>query len=154
MMKIFLRIGSVFLLCLLCLAYCFLKKAPTDTCRIITNDETLFLNLEVADTIQKRTLGLMFRKSLPTNNGMIFLFDTPQKGSMWMKNTYIPLDMLFFNEKFEIVHIHENAVPHDETIITTPMPVSGVIEVNAGYAQQNKIQSGNKIICPIQKDEQ
>ncbi len=152
-MKTLRRIGYLILICMLCLTYCFLKSAPIQSYRIITSNQTLSLNLEVADTVQKRTLGLMFRKSLAANDGMIFLFDTLRKGSMWMKNTYIPLDMLFFNEKFEIVHIHENAVPHDETIITTPMPVWGVIEVNAGYAKKNNIQPGDKIICPPKKDD-
>ena len=152
MMKIFSRLCIVVIGCLLIFAYFFLKESPVNTCQIVTKEASFPLQLEIADTLQKRTLGLMFRKTLPANNGMLFLFDTLQKGSMWMKNTYIPLDMMFFNKQFEIVHIHENAVPQDETIITTPMPVWGVIEVNAGYVRQNNIQSGDKIICPPQKD--
>ena len=151
-MKKFLRIGLVFIGCFVILIYLLFKGAPVNTCQIVTKEAALPLQLEVADTMQKRALGLMFRKTLPADNGMIFLFDTLRKGSMWMKNTYIPLDMLFFNKQFEIVHIHENAVPQDETIITTPMPVWGVIEVNAGYARKNNIQSGDKISCPPQKD--
>ncbi len=152
MMKKFLCLIIIPVSFLLISAYFFLKESPVNTCQIVTKEASFPLQLEVADTMQKRALGLMFRKTLPADNGMIFLFDTLRKGSMWMKNTYIPLDMLFFNQQFEIVHIHENAVPQDETIITTPMPVRGVIEVNAGYVRQNNIQSGDKIICPPQKD--
>lgn len=119
------------------------------TTRILTPEKTLYLKAEIADTPKKWTLGLMFRKSLPGDNCMIFLFDKLKPGNMWMKNTFIPLDMIFFDENFKIVYIHENAVPHDKTIITTPMPILGVIETNAGYVKKNNVNIGQKIIFPL-----
>ena len=70
---------------------------------------------------------------------------------MWMKNTLIPLDMVFFNQSGKVVHVHHNAIPMDETIISSVRPVAGVLEINAGEAQKYGIQKGSLLKLDIFK---
>ena len=112
---------------------------------ILTSKGMISYSLEVADTPNRQQKGLMYRKNMPLNQGMLFDFPQPKPVYMWMKNTYIPLDMLFVDELGIVQHIHENAHPLDETIITCPVPVKYVIELNAGQVKDNHIQIGNKI---------
>ena len=84
--------------------------------------------------------GLQGRSELPDGMGMYFAFEQPHFTAMWMKDTYIPLDMLFLDEKGYVVQIKENAVPLDETHIVSLMPVSGVIELPAGSVKKYKIK--------------
>ena len=100
---------------------------------------------DIADTVEKQQLGLMFQKELPENYGMTFLFDKKSVLKMWMKNTYIPLDMIFFDEQGIITHIHKNAEPFSEELILSKVPAKGVIEVIAGTADEKNIQVGDKI---------
>lgn len=116
------------------------------TAFIQTADQKIPLVLETADTPEKQARGLMYRKKMASNAGMDFPFETVRRGTMWMKNTYIPLDMLFYDTNNVIRHIHLGARPHDESIISTPMPVRGVIEVNAGFVAKHNIQTGDKIL--------
>jgi uncharacterized membrane protein (UPF0127 family) len=88
----------------------------------------------------------MHRKSMPQNHGMLFIFEKPQIISMWMKNTYIPLDMLFLDKNGKIIWIHENAKPLDESIISSRFPASFVIELNAGQVKEKNIQITNQVI--------
>ena len=106
------------------------------------------LYVEIADTPEKQKNGLMYRTELDANSGMLFIFPEKQPLYMWMKNTNIPLDMLFFDETGKITHIHTNARPHDETLISSQLPVIGVLEVNAGFTQKHHIQVGNYIRHP------
>lgn len=101
--------------------------------------------IEVAQTQSQREKGLMGRKNLPPHQGMIFLFPQKQVVNMWMKDTYIPLDMLFIDDENRIVHLHEKALPFDKTIISSVFPVSKVLEINAQEIQKNKIKVGQKI---------
>ena len=73
--------------------------------------------IEIATTDQERALGLMFRRSLPENAGMLFLYDRPQPATMWMKNTLIPLDMVFISADGRVHRIEENAEPFSTTLI-------------------------------------
>ncbi|MCH2546041.1 MAG: DUF192 domain-containing protein [Alphaproteobacteria bacterium] len=104
------------------------------------------LAIEIASTLDEKIKGLMHRKTMPLNHGMLFDYSPPQEIHMWMKNTYIPLDMLFLDENYYITHIHHNAKPHDLTIIPSPGIVSGVIEINAGQAKAQDIQVGDRIV--------
>ena len=79
------------------------------------------------------------------NAGMLFFSDYPHDIQMWMKDTLIPLDMIFFDEKGKIVHIHPNAVPNDLTVISSGMDVMGVIELNGGRTEQLNIKVGDVI---------
>ena len=102
------------------------------------------VTVEVASTDEQRQKGLMYRKSLPAKQGMLFLLPYPQIVRMWMKNTYIPLDMLFIRDN-QVVALHQNARPLDETLITSPDFATAVIEVNAGTAQKYGIKVGDKV---------
>ena len=103
-------------------------------------------DVEIADTPQKSKEGLMFRQRLDNDKGMLFLLPQKQHMYMWMKNTYISLDMLFFDTDGKIVKIIPNTTPHSLQILPSDMPVAGVLEVNAGTAKKLDINIGDYII--------
>ena len=76
---------------------------------------------------------------------MIFVFPNADTHSFWMKNTLIPLDMVFFNRHGQVILVHHNAIPQDETVISSIRPVAGVLEINAGEAQKYGIDTETKI---------
>ncbi|SCX77571.1 DUF192 domain-containing protein [Rhizobium sp. NFACC06-2] len=100
---------------------------------------------ELALNNAQREQGLMFRKSMPLENGMLFDFGEPRDVAMWMRNTLIPLDMLFIGRDGRITHIHENAVPHSEAIISSRGPVKFVLELNGGTAKRYGIKPGDVV---------
>lgn len=104
--------------------------------------------VEVADTPQERAQGLMFRESLPRQAGMLFVYDAPQSVSFWMRNTLIPLDMIFVDGRGVVRHVHENAVPLDETPIPGGDGIQFVLEINAGQAGGLGIQPGAELRHP------
>ncbi len=104
------------------------------------------IDIEIADTDNKRTRGLMDRISMKENHGMLFLFSYNRIQSFWMKNTVIPLDMIFVNSDNEIVTIQKNAIPFDTGSYASTKPASIVIEVNAGYTDLYGITEGDKIV--------
>ncbi len=102
-------------------------------------------SVELADTPQERSQGLMFRESMPRGAGMLFVYEYPQRAAFWMKNTLIPLDMLFIEEDGEITHIHENAIPGDLTAIPGGDQVFAVLEINGGLSRQYGISVGDAL---------
>ncbi|WP_298421587.1 DUF192 domain-containing protein [Rhodoblastus sp.] len=107
------------------------------------------LAVEVMRTEAEREHGLMDRRYLPPDRGMLFQFDHEQNILMWMKNTYIPLDMIFISPKGAVTHIHENAEPMSEVIIPSEGPALGVLEVNAGYARKIGLKPGDRVRHPM-----
>ncbi|MGH9807338.1 MAG: DUF192 domain-containing protein, partial [Terriglobia bacterium] len=105
-------------------------------------------NIEVMATDQERALGLMFRRSLPENSGMLFIYDPPQPATMWMKNTLIPLDMVFISSDARVHRIESNAEPFSETLIPSDGDVVGVLELNGGEAGKIGLRRGDKVIYP------
>lgn len=103
------------------------------------------LDVEIADTDESRAYGLMFRKHLADNAGMLFVYPQVRNISFWMKNTYIPLDMLFINQNGEIVHIHENAAPLSLKAISSTQPVKAAIEIGGGKAAALGIAQGDLV---------
>ena len=101
--------------------------------------------VEVVTTPETRAQGLMFRKAMPTNAGMLFIYPGEQAVSFWMKNTLIPLDMLFLKADGSIARIAHNAVPLDETPIPSNAAVKAVLEVNGGTAATLGIKEGDKV---------
>ena len=93
-------------------------------------------SVEMATTDEERDTGLMYRKELPDGKGMLFDFSPEQQISMWMKNTYISLDMIFIRADGRILRIAENTEPHSTKIISSGGPAKGVLEVIAGTAQK------------------
>ena len=104
--------------------------------------------VEIAETLVDLQRGLMFRKSMEADRGMIFLFSRPVAVEMWMKNTYIPLDVLFIREDGSIAGIHANAQPLDETPFTAPEPVAAALEINGGLAEKMGIAVGDRVVMP------
>jgi uncharacterized membrane protein (UPF0127 family) len=104
--------------------------------------------IEVATTREQEKYGLMFRHALPQASGMIFLYNSDQVIHMWMKNTYIPLDMLFVRHDGTIARIVTHTKPFDLTPISSGEPVRAVIEMNAGVVDQLHLGSGDKVIFP------
>jgi hypothetical protein len=115
------------------------------TLKIETKNGPVVLDVEVADTEPKREQGLMFRRKLPEKQGMIFLFDDEQEITMWMKNTYIPLDMVFIGTDWRVVHITENAEPLSTDIISSVRPASRVLEIAGGQAKQLGLKAGDSV---------
>jgi uncharacterized membrane protein (UPF0127 family) len=107
------------------------------------------LSVEVMRTEPEREHGLMDRRYLPADRGMLFEFDREQNIMMWMKDTYIPLDMIFISKAGVVTHIHENAEPLSEAIIPSHGPVFGVLEVNAGYARKIGLKPGDLVRHPM-----
>lgn len=104
-------------------------------------------NLEIAHKPVDIQMGLMFREKMGKDHGMLFLMGTePREVSFWMKNTYIPLDMLFIGRDGTIVHIHRNAEPHSEKHIPSRLPVTGVIELNAGRTDEAGLKVGDRVL--------
>jgi uncharacterized protein len=102
--------------------------------------------VELAVTPEQQEKGLMYRKSLSKGTGMLFIFDTDQMRFFWMKNTYIPLDLVFVTSKFEVVNIFHYAKPLDESAMSSALPVKYVIEINAGDADRCRIRAGSKVL--------
>lgn len=104
--------------------------------------------VEVADDDQERGQGLMFREEMPSREGMLFVYDRPQRVGFWMKNTLLPLDMIFADETGVVTKVHEDAVPHDETLIDGGAGVQFVLEINAGLARRYGISVGSEVRHP------
>ncbi len=100
-------------------------------------------DIEIASSNEERSQGLMYRKNMATNAGMLFVYEKPNNIMMWMKNTYIPLDMLFLNSEGKIVYIKENTTPHSTKTISSDQDVIGVLELNAGTAFKLGIKVGD-----------
>jgi uncharacterized membrane protein (UPF0127 family) len=103
------------------------------------------LQVEVMRTDEGRERGLMERRFLPPDRGMLFDFGHEQSVMMWMKNTYIPLDMIFMARNGVVTHIAENAEPLSEAIISSQGPAFAVLEVNAGFARKIGLKPGDAV---------
>ncbi|HTY94236.1 MAG TPA: DUF192 domain-containing protein [Steroidobacteraceae bacterium] len=99
-------------------------------------------SLWVADTGPRSEQGLMFVRELPADRGMVFTGEQPRVWNMWMKNTYIPLDMLFVAVDGRVVKI-AHAIPHDETTISSDVPVNAVIELQGGISEKLHLKVGD-----------
>ena len=110
----------------------------------VGNKNAKELSLEIADNEQKRSYGLMNRKDINSNSGMLFIWENRQIRNFWMKNTHFNLDIFFLNNQGEIIEIYKNAKAFDETNIKSKEKVKYVLEMNAG--EQN-FQIGNKLKC-------
>jgi uncharacterized membrane protein (UPF0127 family) len=103
------------------------------------------IEVEIAENEAERNKGLLFRSYLPDSVGMLFIFEQPDNHSFWMKNTSIPLDIIYVGPDKKIISIAENTQPYSEESIPSYGLVQYVVEVNAGFTKQNNIQSGDVI---------
>jgi uncharacterized protein len=126
-----------------------LQQFPTAPLTIESAGGSHKFSIQVATTPAQMEQGLMFRRSLAPDGGMIFDFRTPSMATMWMKNTLIPLDMLFVDAQGRIVNIHERAVPGSLDTIAAAAPVRAVVELNGGTAARLGIRPGDRVVFPI-----
>jgi uncharacterized membrane protein (UPF0127 family) len=116
---------------------------------IVTKSGVQVFSVEMATTEQEKETGLMYRKELADGKGMLFDFSPEQQISMWMKNTYIPLDMIFIRADGRILRIAENTEPLSTKIISSGGLAKGVLEVIAGTAKKYGIQPGDRVAHPL-----
>jgi len=116
---------------------------------IITASGPHRFSVEVMRTEPQRQRGLMFRRSMPQDQGMLFTFETERPVAMWMKNTYLPLDMIFIARTGRVVGLVENTEPLSERIIPSGAPAFGVLEVNAGVAAKLGLKIGDLVRHPL-----
>ncbi|GAA0302113.1 DUF192 domain-containing protein [Rhodovulum strictum] len=104
--------------------------------------------VEIADSEETRARGLMHRETLPAWAGMLFVYDHPQRVAFWMKDTLIPLDMLFLDPEGRVLKVHQNARPLDRTPIDGGEGVQAVLEINGGLADRLGIGPGSELRHP------
>ncbi|WP_298487823.1 DUF192 domain-containing protein [uncultured Maribacter sp.] len=122
------------------------KKEGTLTIRKGDKDSVLTkINIEIAETEYETQTGLMYRKGMATNEGMLFIFPDVRMHSFYMKNTQFPLDIIYIDENLKIASFQENAKPLDETSLSSIVPVKYVLEVNAGLAEKWILEVGDTV---------
>ena len=109
-------------------------------------NKNITFNVEVAKTIEERRIGLMYRKKLLNNEGMLFIFPREKIIKLWMKNTYIPLDVIFISENKVIVDIKKNMEKLSETIVKSKVKSRYALEFNAGLINKLDIEIGDKVL--------
>jgi len=124
-------------------------SADVSTLTLETSSGSHVFAVELADTDETRQRGLMFRDHLAADAGMLFDFETPRIINMWMRNTPLPLDMIFISTAGRVAHIAENTVPFSEAIISSRYEVLSVLEVNAGTARRIGLRTGDQVAHPI-----
>jgi uncharacterized membrane protein (UPF0127 family) len=122
---------------------------PAETVEIITGRGRVRFQVEIAATPAQQRKGLMFRKSLAPDRGMLFTYSKPQPAAFWMKNTLIPLDILYIAPSGKILSIVRNARPYDETPLPSGGLILGVLEIAGGRAAQLGILPGDRVLHRI-----
>lgn len=108
-----------------------------------SGDEVITLDIEFSETNYERETGLMYRTSMEENQGMLFIFSAEFPRNFYMKNTYIPLDIIYLDQHKKIVSFQENAVPLNEAGLPSEIPAMYVLEVNAGMAEKWLLEIGD-----------
>ena len=116
--------------------------------QVVTETGAHRYNVEIAADQASREHGLMERRKMAPDHGMLFEFQRREPVAFWMKNTYLPLDMLFIDSDGTVRSIKENATPMSEALIPSGAPVTGVLELNAGQAERIHAKPGDKVIFP------
>jgi uncharacterized membrane protein (UPF0127 family) len=119
-----------------------------DTLTFRTDSGPHSFNVEIAETNGERALGLMYRRELAEDGGMLFLYDPPQTITMWMRNTFLPLDMIFIGTDGKVYRIESHTQPFSTEIISSEGTVQGVLEVNAGTADKIGLKVGDEVLLP------
>jgi uncharacterized membrane protein (UPF0127 family) len=123
----------------------FNKEADLIIHKIATDSTEIKLDIEIADTDYDIQTGLMYRSSMETNQGMLFVFDDVVERHFYMKNTQIPLDIIYLDANRKIVSFQKNAKPFDETSLPSNVPAKYVLEVNAGMSDVWSVKEGDSI---------
>ena len=125
-----------------------LAAFPQDKLEITDGKTKHVFQVWLADSPQRQSQGLMFVRDLPDLRGMLFVHEQPREITMWMKNTYIPLDMVFIDGHGKIQQIIANAVPHSLAIIRSDKPALAVLEIAGGEAQRLGLHPGQRVAHP------
>ena len=120
-----------------------------ETLEIVTADGTHSVQVEIAKDDAARQRGLMYRRFMPSEHGMLFEFEREAPQSFWMKNTYIPLDMIFISKTGVVTNIVAKAEPLSERIIPSGPPCAAVLELNGGAAAAMGMQVGDRVRHPF-----
>ena len=131
---------------------CFVLATEVKPLTIASGDKAFAFNVEVALSPKDRSRGLMYRRSLADDAGMLFDFGEEQFVTMWMRNTYVSLDMLFIAEDGTIGHIATETTPLSDTIIPSRVDARFVLEIKAGTSRRLGIQPGDKVSGPAIDD--
>jgi uncharacterized membrane protein (UPF0127 family) len=124
-------------------------KLPTEPLTIIgQHGKAYHFTAELARTPREQETGLMFRRSVPANSGMLFVWPVARVSEMWMKNTLAPLDMVFIGPHGTIRHIAENTVPQSLRVISSHVPVIATLELQGGITAKDDIDVGDKVVAP------
>jgi len=121
------------------------QTLPTEQLTIVTHHGPVRFTVEVADDDAERERGLMFRRSLPDNGGMLFDFQTPENAVFWMHNTLISLDIIFIGTDGRILNIADHATPMSDAPIPATGLTRGVLEIRAGRAEELGIRPGDRV---------
>jgi uncharacterized membrane protein (UPF0127 family) len=140
-----LGLASLSAVALVPVAFAEEKQATVEPLSIKTASGTHVFSVEVMRTDAERERGLMFRRYLPLDRGMLFNFEVEQPVMMWMKNTYLPLDMIFITRTGKVVNIAAETEPLSETVIPSAGPIYAVLEVNAGTAASIGLKVGDTV---------
>jgi uncharacterized membrane protein (UPF0127 family) len=127
------------------------SAAEIQPLEIVTKSGVKMFSVEMAVTEKERETGLMYRKELADGRGMLFDFTPEQNVSMWMKNTFLSLDMVFIDGNGRVLRIAENTEPQSLKIISSGGPAKGVLEVIAGTAKKYGIVPGDQVVHPLFK---
>jgi len=119
-----------------------------DVVKVVGDFGQASFQVDIADDDAERGQGLMFVENMPTLGGMLFVYDQPRHATFWMRNTLISLDMLFISPAGVVEHIHENAIPGDETVIDGGRGIQAVLEINGGLSERLGIEVGAMIQHP------
>lgn len=143
-------IAALFLFAHLALAFAgaasLQAEMRKDVLKLITASGTHTFQVEVAETAAEKARGLMFRRSLADDAGMIFPYSPPQEATMWMRNTYISLDMIFIRQDGTVHRVAANTEPFSEEVIASNGDVAAVLELKAGTAQNIQLKAGDKVL--------
>jgi uncharacterized protein len=123
----------------------FIKEGELRFLEKKNNKRIVTIDIEIADNDYERTRGLMYRHSLPDNAGMLFIFEKTGPLSFWMRNTYIPLDIIFADEKKQIITIYKKTEPLSYNNIPSKKDAKYVVEVNAGFCDKYGISVGDSL---------
>ena len=118
----------------------------TEKIDVSVYNKNITFNVEVAKTIEERRIGLMYRKKLLSNEGMLFIFPHEKIIQLWMKNTYIPLDVIFISKNKVIVDMKKSMEKLSETIIESKVKSKYALEFNAGLINKLNIEIGDKVL--------
>lgn len=122
------------------------RAEPLD---IITSTGAHRYEVEIANDNESRERGLMYRNQMATNHGMLFEFPERAPVTFWMKNTYLPLDMIFIDANGTVRGVYEHATPMSEKLISSGVPVVAVLELNADQASHIRVKAGDKVRFPF-----